>query len=102
MADEELVFVDDDELVEVELLDDGDDVLDEVDVFDDVDVEVEGDAGVVVLELPEELVVVLLVDVDEVEEGLLVELDVDDLVAPHHVLTPLWPTQAPILVDALE
>jgi hypothetical protein len=93
-AVEELDFEDDDELVEVELLDD------EVDVLDDVGVE--DDAGVAVLELLEELVVVLLLGVDEVEEDLLVELEVEALVAPHHVLTPLWPTQAPILVDALE
>jgi hypothetical protein len=59
------------------------------------------------LEPVDGVVVVVLVDVEVVPVGL-VELEaeglegVDVLVAPHHVFTPLWPTHAPILVDALE
>jgi hypothetical protein len=73
----------------------------------DVVAGVEAVAGELVLEPVDGVVVVVLVDVEVVPVGL-VELEaegleeVDVLVAPHHVFTPLWPTHAPILVDALE
>jgi hypothetical protein len=101
-----VVFADDVELEGVDAVLDGVAVVVVVGV--DVAAGVEAVVVELVLVLVEGVVVVVLVEEVVLVDGVVfvvlvdVEVVVDDFVAPHQVFTPLWPTQAPILVDALE